>query len=337
MLTIDGSEGEGGGQILRSSLALSLCTGTPFRITRIRAGRAKPGLMRQHAVAVEAACAVSDSTATGANVGSTELMFVPGPVRSGDYSFSIGSAGSATLVAQTVLPALMLAEGRSTLLVEGGTHNPHAPPFEFLARAFLPLVNRMGPTIEARLVRHGFYPAGGGSVRVDIQSVKKLDRLDLLERGAIRRAHGTATVSALPLTIAEREVDALVQALGWDRASLAAVSIENGLGPGNVVVLEVESEHVSEVFTAFGEKGVSSESVAKRAAGQLRTYLDAGVPVGEYLCDQLLLPLALAGGGAFATLAPSMHTRTHADVVGNFLDVRVRIDQTSASRWEVSV
>src|SRR5512138_2046230 len=162
MITIDGSQGEGGGQILRSALALSLVTGKPFRIENIRARRQKPGLMRQHLTAVNAAVEIGAAHVSGNTVGSSELTFAPTALRSGEYHFVVGTAGSCTLVLQTVLPALIIAEGSSEIRLEGGTHNPAAPPFDFLAGAFLPLLNRMGPDVRAALERPGFYPAGGG-------------------------------------------------------------------------------------------------------------------------------------------------------------------------------
>ena len=166
MLTIDGSAGEGGGQILRSTLALSLCTGTPVRITGIRAKRDRPGLMRQHLTALRAAAEVGRAEVSGAELGSREVAFHPRGAAPGEYAFNVGSAGSATLVLQTVLPALLSASAPSDLLLEGGTHNPLAPPFEFLDRAFLPLIARMGPRVSATLEARGFYPAGGGRIRV---------------------------------------------------------------------------------------------------------------------------------------------------------------------------
>jgi RNA 3'-terminal phosphate cyclase (ATP) len=203
MLEIDGARGEGGGQILRSSLALSLVTGTPFRIVNIRAGRKRPGLMRQHLTAVQAAVEVGQARVRGAEVGSRDLTFEPKAIRAGDYHFSVGTAGSATLVLQTVFPALALAKGPSTVTVEGGTHNPMAPPFDFLARAFLPLIERMGPRCQAVLERPGFYPAGGGRFRVSVEPAPAFARLDLRERGEIRGRRATAVVALLARSIAD--------------------------------------------------------------------------------------------------------------------------------------
>src|SRR5215831_445162 len=183
MLKIDGSLGEGGGQVLRTSLALSALTGQPFEIEKIRASRKKPGLMRQHLTSVQAAARVCNAHVEGAAISSQSLRFAPGPAVAGVYEFQVGTAGSATLVLQTVLPPLLLARGPSRVVVEGGTHNPLAPPFDFLERSFLPLIQRMGPSVELELRRPGFFPAGGGRFHAKIKPVKKLVRFDLLERG----------------------------------------------------------------------------------------------------------------------------------------------------------
>ena len=205
-LRIDGSLGEGGGQILRSSLALSLVTTKPFVIERIRASRKRPGLMRQHLSAVTAAAEISQAHVEGDEPGSMRLSFRPGTINSGDYVFDVGSAGSATLVLQTILPALLLAEGESNLTLRGGTHNPWAPPFDFLAQSYLPLVNRLGPTVEARLIRPGFYPLGGGEFTVHIQPVRQLGRLELTERGELRAHRVRVLLANLPRHIAEARV-----------------------------------------------------------------------------------------------------------------------------------
>jgi RNA 3'-terminal phosphate cyclase (ATP) len=181
MIVIDGSEGEGGGQVVRNACALSLVTGTPVRIENVRAKRSKPGLMRQHVTAIEAACVIGNAECEGLMVGSSALTFRPGKVVPGDYRFAVGTAGSTGLVLQTVLMPLLLADGPSRLVLEGGTHNMQAPPFDFIARSFLPVINRMGPSVSARLVRHGFYPRGGGRIEVDtgIEHLHSSERLDV--------------------------------------------------------------------------------------------------------------------------------------------------------------
>src|SRR5688572_7099138 len=162
MIRIDGSVGEGGGQILRTALSLSLATGTPFQIENIRAGRKNAGLLRQHLTAVLAAAEIGSAETAGASLGSTALTFTPKSVRGGEFRFAVGTAGSATLVFQTILPALLLAGTPSRVEIEGGTHNMAAPPFDFLKRTFLPVLRRMGANISLELKRYGFYPAGGG-------------------------------------------------------------------------------------------------------------------------------------------------------------------------------
>jgi RNA 3'-terminal phosphate cyclase (ATP) len=333
MLVIDGSAGEGGGQILRSALTLSLVTGTPFRMDHIRAGRPRPGLMRQHLTAVEAAVAVGGAEVDGAAVGSASLFFRPGRVRAGDYRFSVGTAGSTTLVLQTVLPALATAPAPSTVQLEGGTHNPASPPFDFLVKAYLPLLRRMGPQVEATLERPGFYPAGGGRLRVTIAPARKLEALTLDERGPIRARRARAVVANLPRVIAERELARLALCLGWESSAFSTVELKDSAGPGNVLLVEIEAEHVTEVFTAFGEKAVRAETVADRAAEQVSEYLASDVPVGRHLADQLLLLLALAGGGSFRTLAPSLHARTQLAVTEQFLGPVIRGAEQARGCW----
>jgi RNA 3'-terminal phosphate cyclase (ATP) len=336
MIALDGSQGEGGGQILRSALALSLVTGTPFRIENIRAGRPRPGLMRQHLTAVEAATAVGAAETSGAAVGSRSLTFKPTKARAGEYSFSVGTAGSATLVLQTVLPCLLTADQPSSLVLEGGTHNPSSPPFDFLAKAFLPLVARMGARAEATLERPGFYPAGGGRFRVTVAPTKALVPLMLEKRGAVQARRARAIVANLPRAIAERELTRFAAQTHWESAEGSVEVVENPVGPGNVIIAEIESEHVTEVFTGFGEKQVRAESVANACADEVLTYLAKDAPVGPHLADQLVLLLALAGEGTFRTTSPTMHTRTQLEVVGRFLGPVVTCIEDGEGTWRVT-
>jgi RNA 3'-terminal phosphate cyclase (ATP) len=337
MIVIDGSLGEGGGQVLRTSLALALVTGQPFRIEKIRTGRRKPGLMRQHLTAVNAAAEIGGADVEGAHIGSQLLAFYPRAVKPGRYHFAVGTAGSCTLVLQTVLPALLTAGSASELVLEGGTHNPYAPPFDFLERAFLPLMGKMGPKISASLQRTGFYPAGGGRFTVSIEPIARLARLDMSERGQIIVRSAQATVAKLPRSIAERELKVVRDRLDWDEACCSVAESVTSPGPGNILCIEIACEHVTEIFTGFGELGVSAEKVAHDTVREVEAYLAAGVPVGHYLADQLLLPMALAGGGSFRTLAPSRHMTTNAEVIRQFLPVGIAMRELANNDWEIRV
>lgn len=340
MLTIDGSHGEGGGQLLRSSLALALATGRPFRIEKIRAGRAKPGLLRQHLTAVEAARAISDAEVTGAALGSRELRFVPGQPRAGTYTFAIGSAGSTLLVVQALLPALLVGDGRFEVIVEGGTHNPAAPTFDYVARVLVPILRRLGARIEVTLDRPGFYPAGGGRVRVVVEGGRgpgHLAPLELCARGEIRSRLVVALISALPRHVAEREIATASARLGWDPAACGVIEAARSPGPGNAVSIQVDAEHVTELFTAIGEKGVAAERVAGAAADAAAAWLAADVPVGEHLADQLLVPLALGQGGRFRTVGPTLHTTTQIDLLRQFLGIEVAARELGGGVWEITV
>ncbi|HYH86534.1 MAG TPA: RNA 3'-terminal phosphate cyclase [Pyrinomonadaceae bacterium] len=337
MLSIDGSYGEGGGQIIRTSLALSLITGKAFRAFNVRARRDKPGLQRQHLTAVTAAAAIGGAHVEGAHVGSKEFTFAPVEVRPGEYKFSIGTAGSTMLVLQAVLPPLMIADAPSLLLFEGGTHNVHAPPFEFIQKTFLPLVGRMGPNVSVELQRYGFYPPGGGRFNVYVEPSRELRRLDLLERGAILSERARALVVKLPPSIGERELAVASEQLGWMPDQLDLELSDNALSPGNVFTISVESENLTEVFTGVGERGVPAEAVASRVVHEARGYLDAGAPVGEHLADQLLIPLALARGGSFVTTTPTLHTTTNIEVVKKFLPVEIKTTQLTEQVWKIEV
>jgi RNA 3'-terminal phosphate cyclase (ATP) len=334
---IDGSFGEGGGQILRSALAISLVTRRPFRITKIRAGRKKPGLLHQHLTSVKAATAISQAEVKGDSLGSQDLYFAPKTVTPGQYHLAVGTAGSCTLVLQTVLPALLTAGGRSELRLEGGTHNPFAPPFDFLAKTFLSIVYRMGPKVTATLKRSGFYPAGGGEIEVSIEPAATLSGIDLLERGQIKKRLARAMVARLPRSIGERELKVVQDRLAWDRSHLQVEEVKDSRGPGNALIIEIESENITEVFTSFGQRGVPAEEVADKNIREVQEYLASGVPVGRHLADQLLIPMALANGGKFRTLPLTEHTSTNVQVLKQFLDVDIQVLELADNVREVHI
>jgi RNA 3'-terminal phosphate cyclase (ATP) len=326
MLTLDGSMGEGGGQVVRTALGLSLCTGRPVRIEKIRARRDKAGLRAQHATAVTAATRVGGAHVVGNEIGSRTLEFTPSGAHPGVYHFDIGTAGSACLVLQTILPALMIANAPSRIVIEGGTHNQRAPSFGFLRDCFLPLIGRFGPRVSARLERHGFYPAGGGRVVFEIEPCAELSPIELLERGELQSMDARILIARLPRHVAEREIETLVSRLGLTPGQCDISELTDTRGPGNVIEITIVHERLTEVVTELGQRGVPAERVATLAAREASSYLESGAPVGSHLCDQLLIPCALAGGGTFRTLPPTLHTTTNAQVIELFLGTSFRFE-----------
>jgi RNA 3'-terminal phosphate cyclase (ATP) len=337
MITIDGSEGEGGGQVLRNSCALSLITGQPFRIFNIRGKRAKPGLMRQHYTAIDAACRISGSQCDGLSIGSREIIFRPGRVAAGDYHFAVGTAGSTSLVLQTILMPLLFANGPSRIVIEGGTHSMAAPPFEFLERCFLPIINRMGPKVTARLIRHGFFPRGGGRIEVEIEPAP-LRRIECMDRGALVTRTATAFIAGLSGDIAVREIaEAKKRLPDWPEDAFAIRELPEDQGPGNALLIEAVYEHTSEITTGFGRLGLSSEALAKETAQRMAGFMASKAFAGPYLADQLLLPFSLAGGGMFTTVKPSLHTRTAADIIARFTGRETQFAENPLEPWTVLI
>jgi RNA 3'-terminal phosphate cyclase (ATP) len=330
MLRIDASIGEGGGQIVRSSLALAMLTGQGVLLENIRVKRKNPGLARQHLTAVEAATTVGDAEVHGATLGSTRLTFYPGKVRAGSYTFKIPGAGSTTLVLQTILMPLLFAEGPSALAIEGGTHNPLAPPVDFLIDAYMPLVSRMGPKLTGRLERYGFNPGGGGRFHVEILPPEALKPLEIIDRSTIVERKGRVVTSLMPRQIGQIECDELARLSKWPRENFTAESVQAN-GTGNVIVLTITSRDMTEVFTAFGEQGTPPEKLAKSAWMQAKQWEEWNVPIDEHLADQLILPLAISaarggGGGAFRTSPLTEHSKTHLEIVQKFLGIQAKVD-----------
>lgn len=326
VLEVDGSQGEGGGQILRTALSCSVLTRKPVRITKIRAGRPKPGLQKQHVACVEALATIcGGASVSGAQLQSCELLFDPSAcvVSGGDYSYDIGSAGSTGLVLQTVLPVLLkLAAQPSSITITGGTHNPLAPPFPFLRDVLSPLLAAAGLHVQLSLERHGFFPAGGGRLVARVQRIESstIKPLVLKDRGKLVSRKAEALYCNLPADVARREAAEFSKVSGWPASSVVSTRVDAS-GPGNIVVATLVYEHVSEVVSAHGEKGKKAELVAREAA-------DAAVadekrpdcaPVSEHLSDQLLLPLVVAAGGTFHMASPvSSHFETNVAVLRQF-------------------
>lgn len=322
MIEIDGSQGEGGGQMLRTSLALSMVTGQPVTLINIRAGRPKPGLMRQHLACVHAAARICSAQAQGAELGSRTLRFEPGPVQAGHYRFEVGSAGSCLLVLQTVLPPLLLASQPSHLTLGGGTHNPMAPPFHFIERSFVPLLRRMGADVELSLRRHGFFPAGGGEVEAIVRpAAGGLRPLVLDERSELQDGYAEALCAAIPRHVASRELMLVGEAMGWAGERLRTPALRQIEGPGNALMVTLQYAHHAEVFTQFGEKNLGSEEVARRLVRDVRRFQRSSAAVGEHLADQLAIPLALAGAGSYTASEISLHASTNFELIQRFVPV----------------
>jgi RNA 3'-terminal phosphate cyclase (ATP) len=337
MITIDGAAGEGGGQILRSALTLSLFTSKPFEIENIRANRGKPGLMRQHLTAIRAACEISGATAEGMELGSMRLRFMPGTIAPGDYSFNIGTAGSTMLVLQTILLPLTLAAGPSRVVLTGGTHCRSAPSADYLQQVFLPLLRRIGHDVTLTLHRPGFEPAGGGEVEVQIVPLVQPAPLLLDHRGVLQSRQAEAVLANLPQRIADRELQVVAERLGWPADDLIRRTEQQSDGPGNCLNLTLVFDEVTEIFTAYGRVGVSADRVAHEATGEAKAYLASEAPVGPYLADQLLLPMALGAGGSFVTGKLTEHTRTNIGVIERFLDFPIAVAPEGHRLWRVSV
>lgn len=332
-LEIDGSIG--GGQILRSALSLSMVSGRPFRIRNIRSGRSRPGLLRQHLTAVLAAAEVCGAEVEGAQLGSQTLDFQPGEIQAGDYRFNIGSAGSTTLVLQTLFPALLHGPAASRVRIVGGTHNPAAPPADFIERSWLPLLRRMGAQVDFRLLRHGFAPAGGGEIECEVAPAR-LTPLHLEARGEVLEQRALALIGNLPGHIAERELQRVARRLRWPQEQLHQRAVASA-GPGNILLLEIACTDVCELFSAIAQTGVRAERVADQAIDEARAWLLSEAAVGEHLADQLLLPLALAGGGSFTTHRSSAHLESNIQVIRQFLQTDIRVEPLSDARLRVTI
>lgn len=335
-IQIDGSQGEGGGQILRTALALSMITGQAFELINIRAGRKKPGLMRQHLVCVQASQQISQAYVEGAELHSQRLYFAPQHVESGKFQFQIGSAGSTTLVLQTLLPALLLQNKASELTISGGTHNPLAPTTDFIEQCFLPTLAKLGINVDFKLNKAGFFPIGAGEIQVTVQPWQHRNKMSLLDRGTLQCTEAFAATLNLSeeAQIAQRELATLNKNLKLDTQQQFHL---NGISQGNTVYVKVKHECHIQLFTALGEMRKSAEQIAAILAKEVKLYLSSEAVVDEYLADQLLLPLALGQGGEFTAQCISEHTRTQAAMIEKFIDCKIEFIELGTNHFHVKV
>ncbi|MGJ8657830.1 MAG: RNA 3'-terminal phosphate cyclase [Akkermansiaceae bacterium] len=335
MIEINGQDG--GGQILRSALSLSMITGKGFRMVKIRGGRSKPGLMRQHLTCVKAALEVCGGAASGADMHSTELVFKPGKVRAGDYVFKIGTAGSTTLLFQTLLPALMLTDGVSKLEVHGGTHNPMAPSADFIERAFLPQIRAMGVGVKFECVRYGFAPAGGGCIKAEIHPVSELAAISILERGGSVSKKVECVLANVRKEVATKELSSVKSSLEWGEKDVELKICDEVDGSGNALFIEEVFENAVIHITSLGAKAKSAGKVASDAVKAYRTFVKSKAAVGARLADQLLLPMALAGSGEIRTIAVTNHIGTNMKLIEKFIGVKFSVDESEPGGVLVSL
>ena len=339
MLEIDGAMGEGGGQVLRSSLSLSILTGKPVHITNIRAARQKPGLQPQHLQAVLAAAAICGAEVRGAAINSQQLFFEPGAVHAGRYRFDIGTAGAATLVLQTVFLPLARAGGTSNVIIRGGTHVPFSPAYHYLERQWLPVLQERGYWMRLVCNQAGFYPAGGGEIQASIRPAETIEPLRRMERGKLLRIRGISAVANLDEAIAKRQK---LQALRRLEPVCANSKIEivqlPSAGKGTLLLVQAEFEQAAGCYFGLGALGKRAEAVADEAVDGLLGFLAGPGTVDEHLADQLLLPLALANGESqFRTAKVTRHLLTNAEVLQIFLPARVRVNGSEGEPGIVTV
>lgn len=333
MLIIDGSFGEGGGQILRTSLSLAAITGQDVTIENIRANREKPGLRPQHLTSTLAVAEICGADLQGAEVGSSKLMFKPHKVRPGSYEFDVSkiraSAGSVNLILQTILWPLAFAEKQSRVVIKGGTHVPHAPTFNYIDETFLPTVAHMGLHCHYSMVNAGYYPIGGGEVRLEINPVAIFKPIQLIQLDEPVRCELTSAVSNLPASIAERQLNTGIQRLrSMGIKSNSDIREYSSPGKGTVFFADVSAGKVNAGFQSLGELKKRAEKVADEACDELEAYRKTGMALDKHLADQLIIPMALAQGNSkFTTCEITQHLLTNIPIVEKFLRVHFHVSR----------
>lgn len=329
MIEIDGSFGEGGGQILRTSLSLSCLFNKPFRIFNIRKGRKKPGLMPQHLTCVKAAQLLSSAKVSGDYKGSTELLFEPHKIKGGDFFFDIGTAGSTALVLQTLIPSLIFSKEKSTVILKGGTHVPFSPSFHYISEVFIHILKKTGININLSIDSYGFYPKGGGKITAEIFPETQIKPLRITEMGNIICIKGYSAVGNLPLSIAERQRNALLQKISLEITEHISIECMDVLthGQGTFLFIKADSEHSVSGFTSLGERGKRAEKVGEDAASEFMQYYSSGMAFDQYLPDQIALYLSLCKDESiFTTTCITQHLMTNLWVIGLFCEYNYSVE-----------
>jgi len=327
---IDGRHGEGGGQILRTALTLSAIFKVPIHINHIRGNRKRPGLKAQHLTAVNALKTITGARVEGARVDSRELVFEPGEIKGGNYTFLIGTAGSTGLALQTVIPVLLFGNTPSEIQITGGTHVPWSPSFHYLQAVFLPTLKKMGAEVSLEIGRWGWYPKGGGIVRALVRNRRGLKAINLSNRGKLLDLHLLSAVSNLPLSIAERQRDQALKRIEYlGIRPTVAIQTASSAGQGTVLFLTAEFEGSVGGFTSLGRKGKRAEAVADDACNELIKFLDSKGVVDIHLADQLVLYMALATGrSTLITERITDHLLTNIWVIEQFIPLKFHVEET---------
>jgi RNA 3'-terminal phosphate cyclase (ATP) len=337
-LRIDGDYGEGGGQILRTALSLSCVLKRPVEIVNIRKGRKVPGLQPQHLTAANACQRISSAQTEGNALGSTSLRFSPGETKGGEFAFDVaekkGSAGSTSLVLQTLFLPLSLCESASSVRVLGGTHVAWSPPFHYLQQVFASVIEKMGAKMNLRIHKWGWYPKGGGEVTCSIQPAARFSGLQLIDRGKLIRLSGISAVSNLPDSIAERQRNQAMNVLKPKRFSPQIELVQApSMGQGTFLFLRAEFENTVAGFGALGERGKRAEKVADEACDDFLRFMRGDAAVDPHLADQLIPYLALAKEPSTFTVSTiTKHLLTNIWVVKQFLQTRVSVEGAEG-RW----
>jgi RNA 3'-terminal phosphate cyclase (ATP) len=339
MINIDGSIGEGGGQVLRTCLSLSLITGQAFHISNIRSGRPRSGLSAQHLSAVQVAAKIGKADVDGAELNSTSVFFAPKLIQPGRYQCDIGTAGSTSLVLQTIFLPLSMGGAASSISISGGTHVPWSPSFDFMTQHWLWCLRKIGFDITLKLELAGFYPRGGGLIHATIQPTKSTSPLNLSQRGKLLRIRGTSAVANLNRGIAERQRNQVLRRLG-DKYPLSDIRISElpSKFKGTTICLICEFEHSQSCYFALGELGKPAEKVADEVADRVEYFLSTDAAVDEFLADQILLPLSFATSrSTFSTAKITRHLITNSEIIQEFLPIKIQISGDTGSPGMVSI